>query len=170
MNAATHTPAVKSPATVPTQPNRMREFFCSRDGVIATATLVAIALFLILRFAVGLEGFAASWPLVVIVIGGGIPLGIDVVKSAIATRGGADTLAAVSIIASVLLGEWLVAAIVVLMLSGGEALEEAASKRASATLDALARRAPQIAHRRNPDGTTADIAFEEVRIGDELVV
>src|SRR5699024_4447107 len=76
---------------------------------------------------------------------GGIPLGIDVVKSAIATRGGADTLAAVSIIASVLLGEWLVAAIVVLMLSGGEALEEAASKRASATLDALARRAPQIA-------------------------
>ena len=170
MNAATHTPIVKTPATVPKQPNRMREFFSSRDGVIATATLVAIALFLILRFAVGLEGFAASWPLVVIVIGGGIPLGIDVVKSAIATRGGADTLAAVSIIASVLLGEWLVAAIVVLMLSGGEALEDAASKRASATLDALARRAPQIAHRRNPDGTTADIAIEEVRIGDELVV
>lgn len=152
------------------QPNRFRDFFSSRDGVIATATLVAIAVYLILRFVLGLEGFAASWPLMAIIIGGGIPLGMDVMKSAIATRGGADTLAAVSIIASVLLGEWLVAAIVVLMLSGGEALEEAASKRASATLDALARRAPQIAHRRLSDGTTQDIAIDDVRMGDELVV
>ncbi|WP_293954219.1 heavy metal translocating P-type ATPase [uncultured Corynebacterium sp.] len=156
------------PATA--QPRRFREFFASRDGVIATAALIAIVVYLILHFAFGLEGVAASWPLVVIVMGGGIPLGVDVVKSAIVTRGGADTLAAVSIIASVLMGEWLVAAIVVLMLSGGEALEEAASKRASATLDALARRAPQIAHRRLPAGSTEDIAIAEVRVGDELVV
>lgn len=156
------------PATA--QPRRFREFFASRDGVIATVALIAIVVYLILHFAFGLEGVAASWPLVVIVMGGGIPLGVDVVKSAIVTRGGADTLAAVSIIASVLMGEWLVAAIVVLMLSGGEALEEAASKRASATLDALARRAPQIAHRRLPAGSTEDIAIAEVRVGDELVV
>lgn len=155
---------------VPLHKDRFREFFRSRDGVIATAALIAIIIYLILHFAFGLEGLFASWPLVAIVIGGGIPLGVDVVKSAIATHGGADTLAAVSIIASVLLGEWLVAAIVVLMLSGGEALEEAASKRASATLDALARRAPQIAHRRLPDGSTQDIAIAEVRVGDELVV
>lgn len=162
--------ATSESTSSPQRPSRLRDFLLSRDGIIAASALIAIIVHLILRYALGLEGMAAHWPLMVIVIGGGIPLGIDIAKSAIATRGGADTLAAVSIISSVLLGEWLVAAIVVLMLSGGEALEGAASKRASATLDALARRAPQIAHRRLADGSTTDLRVDEVVVHDELMV
>ncbi|OFU53659.1 metal-transporting ATPase [Corynebacterium sp. HMSC11E11] len=141
--------------------------------MLALATLAAIAIHLVLKFAVGLDGWAADWPLVAMVVVGGIPLTIDVVKGAIEARGGADMLAAVSIISAVLLGEWLVAAIIVLMLSGGEALEEAASKRASATLDALAKRSPSVAHRlRGADLTDGvdDIHADEAQVGDLLLV
>ena len=148
-------------------------FIRSRDGLITVATVAAIVLHLILWFGFGLEGWARDWPLVAIVVGGGIPLMWEVLKSAIKTRGGADTLAAVSIITAVLLGEWLVAAIIVLMLSGGEALEEAASKRASGTLDALARRAPTTAHRLRGghilDGTD-EVAVADIVAGDLIAV
>ncbi len=141
-------------------------FLSSRDGVITVATLVAIVIHLVLWLGVGLEGWARDWPLVLIVVVGGAPLLVDVLRNAIRTRGGADTLAAVSIATSVALGEWLVAAIIVLMLSGGEALEEAATKRATGTLDALARRAPATAHRVGGE----EVAVEDVAVGDELVV
>ena len=158
----------------PLTTHRPRALFVrSRDGLITVATLVAIALHLILWFGTGLSGWARDWPLVTVVVIGGIPLMIEVARSAIRTRGGADTLAAVSIITSVLLGEWLVAAIIVLMLSGGEALEEAASKRASGTLAALARRAPTTAHRlRGADisAGTEDIPVNDIAVGDLLVI
>lgn len=53
---------------------------------------------------------------------------------------GSDLLVGISILTAILLAEYLVAAIVVLMLSGGEVLEEYATARASSVLDALARR------------------------------
>ena len=54
----------------------------------------------------------------------------------------------ISIVASALLGEYLAGAIVVLMLSGGETLEQFAVARATAALRALASRVPTLAHRR----------------------
>ena len=68
-----------------------------------------------------------------------------------------------------MLREYLVAAIVVLMLSGGEALEEFATARASSVLDALARRMPSIAHRKEAGGLV-DVKLADIRIGDELTV
>ncbi|GAB3691699.1 heavy metal translocating P-type ATPase [Corynebacterium nasicanis] len=148
-------------------------FLRSRDGIITLATVAAILLHLVLWFGFGLEGWARTWPLVAVVVLGGLPLMWEVLRSAIRTRGGADTLAAVSIITAVALGEWLVAAIIVLMLSGGEALEEAASKRASGTLDALARRAPTTAHRLRGehilDGTE-QVPVADIVAGDRIAV
>lgn len=150
-----------------------KAFITSREGMIATATLVAIVLYLALRYAFHLDGWAANWPLVAMVIVGGIPLTIEVIRGAIKARGGADMLAALSIIAAIAMGEWLVAAIIVLMLSGGEALEEAASKRASATLDALAKRSPTVAHKLHgtslADGTS-DVHADQIDVGDLIVV
>lgn len=169
----TRAPAAGAPAGSPTAGQALRGFASSRDGALALATLAAIAVHLVLKFALGFDGWAADWPLVIMVVVGGIPLTIDVIKGAIEARGGADMLAAVSIISAVLLGEWLVAAIIVLMLSGGEALEEAASKRASETLDALARRSPSVAHRLRgatiADGVD-DIHADDAEVGDLLLV
>ena len=55
------------------------------------------------------------------------------------------------------------------MLSGGTALEEFASRRASSILDALANRMPQTTHRRV--GTqTVDVTLNQVEVGDFLVI
>ena len=55
------------------------------------------------------------------------------------------------------------------MLSGGTALEEFATRRASRVLDALAKRMPSIAHRK-ADGGPSDIAIAQIQVGDVLVV
>lgn len=110
-------------------------------------------------------------PLIAIVIIGGVPLVWSVTKDLIARTPGADLLAAIAIITAVLLDEWMVAAIIVLMLSGGEALEEAATARASRVLEALAKRAPTMAHRLLADSErTADVPIDEIGIGDMVVV
>ena len=53
------------------------------------------------------------------------------------------------------------ATLVVLMLSGGEALEAYAVRSASSVLEALAKRMPSIAHRKQ-DSTIADVPLAEV--------
>ena len=62
---------------------------------------------------------------------------------------GSDLLAGISIVTSAILGEYLAGSLVVLMLSGGEALEAYATRSASSVLQALARRMPlsQTSHR-----------------------
>jgi cation transport ATPase len=60
---------------------------------------------------------------------------------------GSDLLAGISTLTAIALREYLVATIVVLMLSGGEALEEYAT-----ALDALARRMRNVAHRKEANG------------------
>ena len=77
--------------------------------------------------------------------------------------------AGLSIFTAILLDEYLAGTLVVLMLSGGHALEEYAMGNASAVLQALARRMPAGAHRRQT-GQLQDVALEEVAIGDQLVV
>ncbi len=82
---------------------------------------------------------------------------------------GSDLLAGISILTSVALEQYLVGCIVVLMLSGGAALEHYATRRASSVLDALARRMPSVAHRK-VNGQVADVSLEQIAIGDRLVV
>lgn len=133
--------------------------------------MVAIAAHLIVKAVAG-DGLAADLPLIAIVISGGVPLVWSITKDLIARSPGADLLAAIAIVTAVLLDEWLVAAIIVLMLSGGEALEEAATARASRVLEALAKRAPTVAHRRKGrlgEGTE-DVPISEIEVGDHLVV
>jgi heavy metal translocating P-type ATPase len=86
-------------------------------------------------------------------------------------RFGVDILAVISIIATVLVGEYVASIIIVLMVSGGQALEDYAESRAQRELSALLNRQPQVARRR--DATTGDIvevAASSVRPGDSIVV
>jgi heavy metal translocating P-type ATPase len=94
---------------------------------------------------------------------------VPLTQKLLALEFGSDHLAGISIITSVILGEYLVAAIVILMLSGGTALEQFASRRASSVLDALAKRMPQVAHRQSANNLS-DVELKDVAIGDLLVV
>lgn len=137
--------------------------------LIAILTTVGIALNLIFRYVLDSSAIAQEIPLIAVLVIGGIPLIVPLVRKLFALEFGSDHLAAISIITSVVLHEYLVAAIVILMLSGGTALEEFASRRASSVLDALAKRMPQIAHRKN-GVEVQDIALGDISIGDSLIV
>lgn len=82
---------------------------------------------------------------------------------------GLDVLALTAIIASVLLQQYWAAIIVVIMLTGGESLEDYAEHRARGELDALLERAPHKAHLLK-SGKLVDIAASQVKPGDKLVV
>ncbi|HSM86937.1 MAG TPA: heavy metal translocating P-type ATPase, partial [Candidatus Limnocylindrales bacterium] len=75
----------------------------------------------------------------------------------------------VSIVSAVLMQEYLVACVVILMLSGGQALENYALRRASSVLQTLARRMPTVAHVVE-NSSHKDIPVAEVRPGDTLLV
>jgi heavy metal translocating P-type ATPase len=137
--------------------------------LVALVAAMGIAVHLVLRFSpLHLRQWADA-PLYVALLVGGLPLVAQLAKKLWAWEFGSDFLAGVSIVTAVLLREYLVAAIVVLMLSGGIALEEFATRRASRVLDALAKRLPSIAHRRGGQGL-ADIAVGEIAVHDTLIV
>src|ERR1700692_3679777 len=141
----------------------------TKPNTIALFTIAGILLHLLLRYLLHASRFVWLAPLVVVLVAGGVPLLVPLTRKLFAREFGSDHLAGISIVTSVILGEYLVAAIVILMLSGGTALEEFASRRASSVLDALAKRMPQVAHRKS-GGALADVKLADVAVGDMLVI
>jgi heavy metal translocating P-type ATPase len=82
---------------------------------------------------------------------------------------GSDVLAGISIVTSVLLGEYLAGTLVVLMLSGGEAIESYAVRSAAGVLRALAKRMPSVAHRRR-NSHLEEVALADLAAGDIVVI
>ena len=82
---------------------------------------------------------------------------------------GVDLLAATAIGTAILMHEYWAAIVIVLMLTGGESLEDYAEKRASRELDALLTRAPQKAHLLK-GRKEIDVPVSEVRVGDKVTI
>ena len=123
----------------------------TQELVIAAIALVAIGIHLILRFGVEISGTVFGFPLQTIpllfALACSAPLVCGLVIHLSRLEFSSDLLAGISIVTSVILGEYLAGSLVVLMLSGGQALEGYAVRRASFALEALARRLPSVAHR-----------------------
>jgi len=141
----------------------------SRELAVAVLAVSGIAIHLILRFGAGVPSDRANLPLFVVLAAGGGVLVVELAWRMLRGRFGSDFLAGASIVTAVLLGEYLAGAFVVLMLSGGEALESFAVGRASAALQALARRMPSVAHRRTDDALV-DVPLDAVEVDDRVVV
>jgi heavy metal translocating P-type ATPase len=145
--------------------------------LIAAVATAGIATHLLLRFALHAGAHAYQLPLFVVLSAGGVPLVAELLAKLARRQFGSDLLAGISIVTSVVLGEYLAGSIVVLMLSGGEALEAFAVRSASSVLRALARRMPSVAHRKedgNGDdsggGAVVDVSLAEVAVDDVLIV
>jgi heavy metal translocating P-type ATPase len=80
-----------------------------------------------------------------------------------------DIVASLAILGALAFDQPLAGLIVVLMQTGGEALERWAEGRASAAVRALEDSAPRVAHRIT-DGGTADITVDQIAIGDRCLV
>jgi heavy metal translocating P-type ATPase len=137
--------------------------------LIAILSLGGIAAHLLLRFGLHTDATVQQIPLWVTLALGGIPLLYDLLKKLAQRQFGSDLLAGISIVSAALLNEYLAGAIVVLMLAGGEALENYAVRNATSVLRALAKRVPSAAHRRR-DSQIINIALDEVAVGDTLAV
>ena len=140
-----------------------------KTTVIAALSVLAILVHLMLRFAFQVGPAAYQLPLLATLALGGIPLLYELFKKFLKREFGSDLLGGISIITSVLLGEYLAGSIIVLMLAGGEALESYALRSASSVLAALAKRMPSIAHRKE-DGQITDVALVDIVVGDTLVI
>ena len=96
-------------------------------------------------------------------------LAVSMLRDLLAGRLGVDAIALVSMSAALALGQPLAGAVVALMYSGGNVLEDIAVARAEHGLRALLDRAPRIAHRRVNDGIE-DVPVGGITVGDRLLV
>lgn len=136
--------------------------------LIAALAITGILCHLILKYGVTPPA-AYQIPLLVVLILGGTPLIFELLGKALKKEFGSDLLGGISIITSVLLGEYLAGSIIVLMLSGGEALESYALRNAASVLEALAKRMPSHAHRKSGI-QIHEVSLEDIIVGDTLVV
>ena len=153
-----------------------------RHYPVVAATVVVLAVVLIL-WGTGAGG-PAQWIASLYTLGIVGITGYGMVQDIKRGHYGLDILAVIAMLATVAVGEYIASLIIVLMLSGGEALEDYAAGRAKGELDALLDRAPQIAHRLPSGADTGgnaasgkaaaelaeDIPATEVSVGDILLV
>ena len=136
---------------------------------IAGITLLAIVIHVALKWGLHTSPWVQKVPLFAVYLVGGVPLVAQLLVKFWRREFGSDLLAGMSIVTAWLLQEYLAGAFVILMLSGGEALEAYAVRQASSVLKALAKRMPAIAHRQHGE-QIENVSVESVAVGDQVVV
>ncbi|KRK37367.1 heavy metal translocating P-type ATPase [Levilactobacillus parabrevis] len=94
---------------------------------------------------------------------------IEMVRTLRSGKFGVDLLAITAVLATLAVGEYWAALIVLLMLTGGDALEDFAASRANSELQELLNNSPQTAHRVVGE-RLSDVAVSLVAVGDRLLV
>lgn len=111
----------------------------------------------------------AYW--LVAIVGGimTITMLVGMVKTLRSGKYGVDILAITAIVATLLVGEYWASLMVLIMLTGGDSLEDYASHQASRELRSLLDHSPQIAHRIDQE-TIKDLEVDAVQVGDLILV
>ncbi|MEG2886784.1 MAG: heavy metal translocating P-type ATPase [Aurantimicrobium sp.] len=152
-----------------------RPFFVRYPVFASTIVLAIIGGVLALT---GLEE-AARWVISIFALAIAAKESVGMVRSILKGSWGIDVLAVTAIIATVLVGEYWASIIIVLMFTGGEALEDYAESRAKRELTSLLDNTPQIAHREVYSSAgaekgalfaTKDCPVAELNIGVVVVV
>jgi heavy metal translocating P-type ATPase len=115
------------------------------------------------------EEAVSQWIWLATLVGGGLPIVYRTIRGIFQGIFASDIVAMLAIVTALILDEAFAGAVVVLMQSGGEAIEAYGFKRASSSLRALLERAPKKA-RRKVDGSLEEVDVAEVEVGDLLIV
>lgn len=110
------------------------------------------------------------WIWFITLVIGGVPIVLETIKEILHGRFASDIVAMLAIITAILTNEAFPGVIIVIMQSGGKALEDYAFRKATTSLDELMTRSPKIAHRKVNDKVVEDVGVERIRIGDHLVI
>jgi len=129
---------------------------------------LGLAAGLVTRFVASAPSLADRMFLATLLVGG-TPLVVQTLLGMLRGRFAADIVAMLAIVTAVLVGQYFAGAVIVLMQSGGEALERYAMGRASQSLEALLARAPKIGRRIQGDAVE-EIPVTEIRAGDLLLL
>lgn len=108
-----------------------------------------------------------AWIITLVI--GGIPIVWQTIREMLHKHFVSDIVAMLAIIASIILNDAFPGVIIVLMQSGGKALEDYAYRRASSSLDNLLSRAPRIAHRKTSQGVE-EIQVSQINIDNILII
>ena len=165
--ASTSTDQRETPAAGGASPKRPLALAIRRYPVVAFTLLAGLAVAILL---VVDADSAARWVASLFALAVAAHQSVGMVRDILRGHWGIDLLAVTAIVATVSVGEYIAALIVVLMLSGGAALEDFAAGRATKELTSLLERAPRTAHRENEDGGTTEVATAAVEVGDILLV
>jgi len=138
-----------------------------RQYKLFSLAILAVIIGLILQFLN--QDTAVKWVLGTVAIIEALPLLKDMLDDVRGGSYGIDILAATAIVVSVILQQDWAAIVIVVMLTGGESLEDFAEHRAQTELNALLERAPQLAHVIR-GAKEIDIKASEVKVGDKLVI
>ncbi len=111
----------------------------------------------------------SEWIWLATLLIGGLPIVWQTFKGMLRGHFASDIVAMLAILTAIFMREAFAGAVVVLMQSGGEALEAYGLRRASSSLAALLARSPRFAFRKKGD-SLEKIDVEQVRINDTLVV
>ena len=111
----------------------------------------------------------AHWILAVVSIVEVLPLLWGMFEDVRTGTYGIDILAITAIVASVLLKQYWAAIVVVIMLTGGETLEDYAEKSAQSELDSLISNAPRTATVIKK-GKTLTVNVQDINLGDKIVI
>jgi heavy metal translocating P-type ATPase len=115
------------------------------------------------------ESGLASWIWYGTLVIGGTPVIYNTIRGILKGRFAADIVAMLAIVTAVLTDEAFAGVIIVLMQTGGEAINDYGFRRASSSLEELIARAPRIARRRKGDAIE-EVKVTEVTVGDVLIV
>ena len=132
-------------------------------------TILGIGLVaLILQYGLNLQLYAQ---ILVTVVGAVIALQmfIEMIGTLKSGSYGVDLLAITAVVATLAVSEYWAAMVILVMLVGGDSLEDYAAKKANSELKALLDNSPQIAHKLVEDDVV-DLAVDEVLVGDKLLV
>jgi heavy metal translocating P-type ATPase len=156
----------------PSSPTRPRAALTGRLPLtrypVAVFAAVGLGVGAFVRFVLA-DAASAERVFFITLIVGGIPIVARTGWGLVHGRFAADVVAMLAIVGAVLFREYFAGAVIVLMQSGGEALEAYAMHRATGSLEALLARAPKIAHRLDGDRLD-DVPVDAIRPGDRLVV
>lgn len=130
-----------------------------------------VILTIIVGGALDLAGYdtASHWVLGLSALANTIPLLWGMLEDLRTGKYGIDILAATAIITSVVLHEYWAGIVVVLMLTGGAALEDYAERRAKKELSSLLERKPKKAHVIRK-GKTLELKVSEIVSGDKIII
>lgn len=131
--------------------------------------LLSIILALLIQYVFTLPGIA-KLVLLAVVLSGAIPLFVENLRALIGGRYALDYIALLAILVGLLSGQYLVAAVIVLMLAGGNTLEEYGTSQAKESLTALTDRIPNAAVIWNDGQMEEKIPVDEVKIGMKIFV